>query len=446
LPFEPKILLKCSVLVLGRIDDGYKSSFSLNHKFNHYDRRTNTAWLKAENLKVTLGGPGIRLRVRAVLHGEVGLRVVGLAPTMFNPIVGYSEGHALTAGAAVPDSHRYHAVAVPVSRRAAAQSPSAQQRHSGGAAVRDWRPEMQLKLDMRNLSLRSTPSRPPGARGQVGCGDVGAVEGDSGEEQEDRPEGQEEQESGAAVCATRRGKPPRRMRGYEQPTICSAAAPLEPAAAEDAAETELGAGDGVAAAATRLDRSAAQSPKWRGPPQLGDVFERQQAKCKERDARLSRLREEAAAERRRQEEEALVSPTLQRRRHEGKVSRQQLIARLHDGAVEGANCHSRQARKELFAEEREAKEQAELAAYAEAIGDRVKVSPQLHGERLKLSTQKTQQLVGRLYPGADVAKAQRSKSKAQKKKRGAPKKPRRPKPPPVSAVWLTDHVACGVWA
>ena len=41
-----------------------------------------------------------------------------------------------------------------------------------------------------------------------------------------RGETKEEQESGAAVCATRRGKPPRRMRGYEQPTICSAAAPL----------------------------------------------------------------------------------------------------------------------------------------------------------------------------------------------------------------------------
>jgi hypothetical protein len=41
----PKILLKCDRRQTGpkyptiRIDDGYKSSFSLNHKFNHYDRR-----------------------------------------------------------------------------------------------------------------------------------------------------------------------------------------------------------------------------------------------------------------------------------------------------------------------------------------------------------------------------------------------------------------------
>jgi hypothetical protein len=44
--FGPKILLKCVRLKTGpkypctRIDDGYKSSFSLNHKFSHYDRRT----------------------------------------------------------------------------------------------------------------------------------------------------------------------------------------------------------------------------------------------------------------------------------------------------------------------------------------------------------------------------------------------------------------------
>ena len=45
--FGPKILLKCSVRKTGPkfrttgLDYGYKSSFSLNHKFNHYDRRTN---------------------------------------------------------------------------------------------------------------------------------------------------------------------------------------------------------------------------------------------------------------------------------------------------------------------------------------------------------------------------------------------------------------------
>eukprot|EP01049_Picozoa_sp_SAG25_P006013 SAG25_NODE_432_length_8108_cov_357.746442_8_plen_257_part_00 len=43
--FGPKILLKCDRRKTGpkypctRIDDGYKSSFSLNHKLNHYDRR-----------------------------------------------------------------------------------------------------------------------------------------------------------------------------------------------------------------------------------------------------------------------------------------------------------------------------------------------------------------------------------------------------------------------
>ena len=43
--FGPKILLKCSVRKTGpkyptiSLDDGYKSSFSLNHKLNHYDRR-----------------------------------------------------------------------------------------------------------------------------------------------------------------------------------------------------------------------------------------------------------------------------------------------------------------------------------------------------------------------------------------------------------------------
>jgi hypothetical protein len=43
--FGPKILLECARLKTGpkypctRIDYGYKSSFSLNHKLNHYDRR-----------------------------------------------------------------------------------------------------------------------------------------------------------------------------------------------------------------------------------------------------------------------------------------------------------------------------------------------------------------------------------------------------------------------
>jgi hypothetical protein len=46
--FRPKILLKCSVRktgpkyrypTIGLDYGGYKSSFSLNHKFNHYDRR-----------------------------------------------------------------------------------------------------------------------------------------------------------------------------------------------------------------------------------------------------------------------------------------------------------------------------------------------------------------------------------------------------------------------
>jgi hypothetical protein len=44
--FGPKILLKCDRRETGPkyptigLDYGYKSSFSLNHRFNHYDRRT----------------------------------------------------------------------------------------------------------------------------------------------------------------------------------------------------------------------------------------------------------------------------------------------------------------------------------------------------------------------------------------------------------------------
>jgi hypothetical protein len=49
--FGPKILLKCDRRETGPkypctgLDYGYKSSFSLNHRFNHYDRRTGASIL-----------------------------------------------------------------------------------------------------------------------------------------------------------------------------------------------------------------------------------------------------------------------------------------------------------------------------------------------------------------------------------------------------------------